>query len=157
MMLKYALPFALAASTMLAAGAASAQDISAEPTYGTQNLSAGFLPDPVEISLAAGGSVEASVEGQGSCAGFHADAPDVDLNYEAGGMPLYIYVEADADTTLLVNQPDGSWICNDDTIGLNPVIAIPAPQSGLYNIYVGTYDSGSLPPATLKISEISPN
>jgi len=30
------------------------------------------------------------------------------------------------DTTLLVNRPDGSWVCNDDDLGdSNPVLVIP--------------------------------
>lgn len=148
--------FALAAGALLLAGPAQAQDISATPTYGTQNLEAGFLPDPVSIDIAAGGGTEASVSGNGACAGFHATAPDVDLNYTAGGATLYVHVTSDADTTLLINAPDGSWFCNDDTNGLNPVVVFDPAQSGQYNIYVGTYDSGSTPPAQLHITEIDP-
>ncbi|MFT4702333.1 MAG: hypothetical protein ACI81R_000017 [Bradymonadia bacterium] len=153
---KSLISFAAAAGIMAFSGAASAQDTSADATYGNQNLSVGFMPDPVVIPLAAGGPIDTSVEGTGSCAGFHASAPDVELTYEAGSVPLYIHVESDTDTTLLINQPDGSWICADDTIGFNPLVAFPTPASGVYDIYVGTFDAAATPPATLNITEISP-
>jgi hypothetical protein len=131
-------------------------DISAMPVYETIELSAGFTPDPVARSLQAGGSSLNPVSGAG-CAGYiNLEAPDFDLNYDAGTMPLYIYAEADADITLLVNDASGTWHCSDDANGSNPMIHLPSPPSGNYNIWVGTFADGALQPATLYISERSP-
>jgi hypothetical protein len=138
------------------AGPVAAQDISGSPTYGTVNLTHGFFPDPNSIDLAAGGSIDASDSIGGSCRGMVASAPDVNLNYTAGSFSLYLSVTSDSDTTLVVNSPDGQWYCNDDYTGLDPAVVFDTPQSGLYNIWVGTYSSSAgLPDATLHISELS--
>lgn len=136
-----------------AAAGVIAQDISGQPLYGTQRLEAGFIPDPAVVQLDAGGSDEIpSALGYGY---IYAAAPDVDLVYQAGSFSLYIYVESDEDTVLLVNSPDGQWHFDDDTIGVNPMIVFPKPQSGMYNIWVGTF-GGSTADAQLMISELDP-
>jgi hypothetical protein len=144
---------ALAAVT--AAGVAVAQNYNLNPTYGTAALNAGFTPDPYVVNLQSGGNINAS-NISASCRGFIADAPDVRLNYRSGSYPLIISVNASADTTLVVNAPDGSWYCDDDggNQGLNPSIRFNSPQSGQYDIWVGTYGNASLQPAQLHISEL---
>ncbi len=134
-------------------------DISASPRYGTVNLSAGFIPDPRSIDLRAGGTYDASDFDLGnSCVGYiAAGQPDVRVNYQAGSWPLSFQVESDADTTLLINGPDGRWYCNDDMNSLNPEVIFNAPSSGQYDIWVGTYRDESTRAATLDITELSPN
>ncbi len=127
-------------------------DLSLDPTYGDVNLDEGFLPDPHEVSLTAGGDIEVDV---GSCSyGYVAEPPDVDFYYTTSGdADLYVYVNGAEDTTLLVNRPDGSWVCDDDGLGdSNPVLVIPAAAGGLYNIWVGT----STAPPTRARPSISP-
>jgi hypothetical protein len=134
---------------------AAAQDVGAEPTYGDVRLSAGFLPDPHVVELTAGGSIEVNKE---DCAyGFVANAPDTDFYYEGNNVAtLYIYAESDSDTMILINTPDGSWRCDDDSHGeLNPLLTLTNAPSGLYNIWVGTYGNAMVS-ATLNISEIDP-
>lgn len=124
-------------------------------TFGDVNLDEGFVPDPHEISLVAGGSIEPDY---GECNYGHvAEDPDVDFFYTtSGGSNLYVYVNADEDTTLLINKPDGSWVCDDDLLGnRNPVVVVTGAAGGLYNIWVGTFGSDTAP-ATLYISEIDP-
>ena len=127
----------------------------AQPTFGRVELTGGFRPDPHPVSLRAGGSIE--VEISGCSYGYVAEAPDVDLYYTAsGGRDLYIYVDAADDATLLVNRPDGTWVCDDDSYeGTNPILVIPKAPGGLYDIWVGTY-SDDLTDATLYISEVDP-
>jgi len=136
--------------------ASGAPDLSLDPTYGDVRLDAGFLPDPHVVSLSAGGNLEVDV---GSCTyGYVANAPDVDFYYStsSGANDLYVYVVADDDATLLINRPDGSWVCDDDGYtGTNPVVVIPKAAGGLYNIWVGTYGD-DLTSATLNISERDP-
>ncbi len=133
-----------------------AQDWTADPTYGSTNLQTGFRPDPYQFNLTAGGSIDVSQSLGGSCAGFVADAPDFDLYFEAGSsLPLAISVAANADTTLVINGPDGRWYCDDDSgDGLNPSIVFNNPESGLYDIWVGTYGN-TMAPATLSVSELT--
>ncbi|MEE8272960.1 MAG: peptidase S1 [Alphaproteobacteria bacterium] len=135
--------------------AASAQDIGAEPTYRELHLDTNFQPDPQRVDLDAGGGIDAITLG-GGCAGMIANAPDVDLYFDSGRYPLNIYVRSNADTTLVVNLPNGEWICSDDAEGFNPLVTLRSPPSGLYNIWVGTYVSGPLESATLYVSEIEP-
>ena len=119
------------------------------------HLDTNFQPDPQRIDLDAGGDIDAIALG-GGCAGMIANAPDVDLYFDSGRYPLNIYVRSNADTTLVVNLPNGEWICSDDAEGLNPLVSLRSPPSGLYNIWVGTYASGRLESATLYVSEIEP-
>lgn len=135
---------------------ATMPDISAVPVYETLDLASGFLPDPVTRTLQAGGSAANPVSGTGCNGYINLDAPDYDLNYTAGTLPLYLYAESDADLTLVVNDANGTWHCSDDANGTNPMIHLPNPPSGNYNIWVGTFESGSLQNATLFISERAP-
>ncbi len=144
---------AFSAVLLFVSGFLFAQDWSAQPTYGTADLSSGFAPDPYIVEMVAGGNIDLSATL--GYVGFVANAPDFDLIFTAGGLlPLVIRAESDADTTLLVNAPDGSWHLNDDYDGLDPAIIFEDPQSGMYNIWVGTYSS-STANARLLISEMS--
>jgi hypothetical protein len=144
-----------AVATLAAAGIATAQNYSLNPTYGTASLNAGFTPDPYVVNVQSGGSRDASGLSS-SCRGFIADAPDVRLNYRSGSFPLIISANSSADTTLVINGPDGSWYCDDDggNAGMNPSIRFGTPQSGQYDIWIGTYGSATLQPAQLHISEL---
>ena len=143
-----------AVSMLVAALPAAAQDFDADPNYGAIALRSGFTPDPHRINLRAGGNLSAQSI-SGSCRGSITNAPDVRLTFSAGSLPLIISVNSGVDTTLVVNGPDGQWHCNDDANGVNPVLRFNNPQSGRYEIWVGTYSSGATQPATLSISEIN--
>jgi hypothetical protein len=144
------------AIAIMAGGVAGAQDYRLQPTYGTANLVSGFTPDPHSVNLESGGSIDASSLG-GACRGFIANAPDYRVNYQAGSFQRFIVsVNSNADTTLVINGPDGRWYCDDDggNSGLNPAVVFTPPMSGQYDIWVGTYGSASLQPAQLAVSEV---
>jgi hypothetical protein len=147
--------FIAAVAAMLAsASGAAAQDMTARAAYGSVSLNSGFTPDPHSVSLTAGGSIDASRLGS-PCTGSIANAPDYELTYTAGSLPLYIYVNSSSDTTLIVNGPDGQWYCDDDSNGgVNPQVTFNSPRSGTYDIWVGTF-SGGTAAATLHISELA--
>ncbi|MAI89980.1 peptidase S1 [Ponticaulis sp.] len=149
------LAMAAAAVLISASGAAYAQNFNLEPTYGSASLNSGFSPDPYNVSITAGGSIDA---GNIGCAGMVANAPDFRLYFGAGNaLPLILSVASDADTTLVVNMPNGSWLCDDDSgNGLNPSIYLSSPPSGQYDIWVGSY-GGGYNNSTLSISELSSN
>jgi len=134
-------------------GVAVAQNWNLAPRYGTATLRGGFSPDPHTVTLTAGGPIRTS---QGGCSAYVANNPDFRLNFTPGSLPLNIYVTSSTDTTLLINQPNGTWICNDDGgSGMNPLVSLNPPQAGQYDIFVGTY-SQSNTQANLHISELSP-
>lgn len=133
---------------------AAAQDASLEPNFGTADLSAGFQPDPYVVDLVAGGDIDASRLG-GGCVGRITRQPDYRINYTAGsGLQLTIRVRSQEDTTLVVNGPAGRWLCNDDAgNGINPGVVYRSPQSGSYDIWVGTF-SDTPADAQLRITEL---
>lgn len=142
------------AAVLASATTAAAQDTSARATYGEVRLRSGFTPDPHSVRITAGGSIDASRIGS-PCTGTIANAPDYEVTYTAGSLPLYIYAQADSDTTLVVNGPDGQWYCDDDSNGgLNPQVTFNSPRSGTYDIWVGRFGGGTTP-ATLYISELA--
>jgi hypothetical protein len=145
----------VAAGLLAAAPSVPAQNFNLAPTFGTIALIAGFTPDPRTIDVTAGGTIAADRLG-GDCTGTIANAPDVRVNYTAGTFPLYIFAQSRADVTLVVNLPDGSWICNDDLDGTNPGIVLNRPPTGQYDIWVGVFGGGQGVPARLGISELPP-
>ena len=149
----------VAASVLLAPGVSLAQkgaakpDFTLNPNYGSVRLETGFTPDPWTKSILAGGSVPTSAARSG-CEGKVSAAPDLRLDYQAGTLDLTVMATASEDTTLLINGPDGQWYCDDDSGGgLNPKVLISDPQSGRYDIWVGTYDDDMVQ-STLQISEL---
>lgn len=129
-------------------------DPEGEPYFGTVDLAYGFLPDPFGAELQAGGLVDARRLGR-ACNGWIGNRPDFVLNYEAGDAPLFLSAMSAADTILVVQTPDGEWLCNDDYDLLNPMVTIGEPASGSYRVWVGVYgQQGSLQDATVGISEI---
>lgn len=153
--MKTARLFLAATALVSCVGTALAQNTSLDPNYGTLHLEAGFNNDPRVISVDAGGTIAATRAGS-ECRGYITNAPDVRLHYDAGSLPLIISVDAGSDTTLVVNGPNGEFYCDDDSgEGTNPSIRLNNPDSGRYEIWVGTYSSGRAQPARLHISEVS--
>lgn len=130
-------------------------DWSLPPVYETVSLRGGFTPDPYRVRLQSGGPISASETISSDCRGYIGEAPDVRLNFQPGSLPLIISVASSADTTLVINGPDGGWYCNDDGgVGTNPSIRWDTPMAGQYDIWVGTWGSEALREAVLVISEL---
>lgn len=148
---------ALVALAGLATSSATAQsrpNVGGDPIFGQMRLSVGFSPDPSSRTVAAGGDDRYS---QGSCSGYITNsAPDIDLYYEAGSLPLTLSAASATDIILVVNTPDGRWLCDDDSAGeLNAKLTFSSPQSGLYNIWIGTASATSdRPTAIFGVSEV---
>jgi hypothetical protein len=123
-----------------------------EPYFGTVRLTAGFPDDPHVVDILAGGAVEAAALPAG-CVGNMGTRPDVVLVYTAGRFPLSFTATSDDDLTLVIRTPEGRYLCDDDTFGLDPAVLIESPSSGRYAIWVGTYGS-DFADAELRISEL---
>jgi hypothetical protein len=146
---------AIAAVAVMAIAPATvvAQNMNLRATYGEIVLNSGFTPDPWVVQVDAGGNLDASGIGN-PCRGAIADAPDFQLTYNAGSLPLVFRTRSGVDTTLVVNGADGRWYCDDDSGGgLNAQVFFSRPQSGVYDIWVGTY-GGGVAPAQLLITEL---
>ena len=133
-------------------------DFRAEPRYGALELRVGFEPDPREVTVDAGGNRDARVI-HATCSGMIDFArPDVTLAYAqgTGQFPLYLGAVSQADTTIVIRDPQGNWHCNDDYEGLNPGVVFQRPLFGSYSIWIGTLDRGPTQPAVVRISEVPP-
>jgi hypothetical protein len=130
------------------------------PNFGSTELTSGFTPDPFEQAVTSGGPIDASYLG-GDCRGFATAAPDFDVTYEAGSLTLlrfYFVADAADDTTLIINAPDGSWYCNDDAPGtIDPMFDFTNPESGLYDVWVGSYEPGTSVEGGLYVTELQSN
>ena len=147
--------FAAVGLALAAAAPAVAQDYNSTPNYGEVRLSPGFTPDPHLVSMRAGGTIDASTRFN-ACRGFITEQPDMRLFWDGKGtMNLRISAISNADTTIVVNGPNGEWYCDDDSgDDSNPVVTL-SPVAGRYEIWVGTYSSGDTKPAVVSISEIT--
>lgn len=158
MSIRSKLVVALALAASVAVIPASAQNYNLRPNFGTVNLRTGFPRDPHVVNVRSGGNIDAS-RASANCRGFISNAPDVRLNFVAGSrLPLIISVNSRADTTLVVNGPDGRWYCDDDggQQGMNPSLRFNNVQSGRYEIWVGTYGrANDFAPAQVHISELT--
>ena len=136
---------ALAAALALP-GAALAQNVGLTANYGEIRLNAGFTPDPYRVNLTAGGSINAYTDTDlpGACVGKISNAPDFEVTYSAGSLPLVFRSRSSSDTTLIINGPDGRWYCDDDSWGDGDAeVRFNKPSSGTYDIWVGTYGSST--------------
>ncbi len=147
----------VAVAALMLAGAsapAMAQNANLNANYGNLTLRTGFTPDPQIVNVTSGGNIDVS-QNVNNCVGMISAAPDVQLTFAAGSLPLAISVNSGADTTLVINGPDGRWYCDDDSGGgVNPSLVFQNPGSGVYDIWVGAY-GGSSAAAQLSISELS--
>lgn len=101
------------------------------------SLSAGFMPDPQVGNGVAGGPMAAQAMNP-ECPGYIAAQPSHVMQLQTAFQNLRVIVSAQADTTLVIRAPDGTFRCNDDTEGFNPIVQGPfAP--GAYQIFVGNY------------------
>lgn len=140
-----------AAPTTTAPANARRPDYTLDPNYGELTLSGGFRPDPQTVRLQAGGPIDAAALGD-TCAGFISDAPDLRIYLTAASADLFLSVVSASDTTLIVNDPTGDWLCADDNGNSpNPQLQLERPVDGQYDIWVGNRGSRDLVDATLQI------
>ena len=135
-------------------------DFSQSPNFGAVELEAGFLPDPQMVSITSGGAVDVGALGLGGgCTGYASNAPDLRVVYTGPSDNLRIFFVGDGgeDSTLIVNDPSGTWLCNDDAPngGFDPQVDVQNASDGQYDIWVGSYSSGEYIAGTLYITELN--
>ena len=79
----------------------------------------------------------------GFCAGFSRfDAPDAVLTLPEAQRSLSVFARSEVDLTIAVRAPDGQWLCNDDSFGLDPAVIVDQAPAGDYVIFVGSFSQG---------------
>lgn len=147
-------------STLGSAGGGQAQATPVATTgsgmqsnFGTVSLRAGFTPDPFVSQGTSGGSVEAR-QMSTMCRGWVSARPDHVFVAQSSFDNLKIMVRSDADTTLVIQDANGRWFCDDDTEGRNPVVGGRfAP--GAYRVWVGSYRQGEMARYSIGFTELS--
>ena len=122
--------------------------------FGTVTLAPGFVPDPHVVQGTSGGNIQASTW-NASCGGWVTQQPDHLFVASGAFGNLRIMTKSDSDTTLVVQRPDNTYACNDDTDGLNPVVEIANAPAGTYRIWIGAYQAGQNAAYKLGFSELS--
>jgi len=133
-----------------------ALDCNLDAEDGDDVLVGGFLPDPFEANVTAGGRVEVmpEFEAGSTCRGYVTEAPTFTIEYVDAASFVRFYTEGSEDLTMVVHAPDGLWYCDDDTgEGLNPEVSFVRPADGFYYVWIGTYGGGT-ERTTLLVSEI---
>jgi hypothetical protein len=122
--------------------------------FGTISLAPGFMPDPHTARGTSGGAIDASTL-NATCRGWISQQPDHLFVAQGAFANLRLMVNgASQDTTLVVQRADGSYVCDDDTEGRDPVVA-GGFAPGIYKIWVGSYSRGQSIPYTLGVSELA--
>jgi len=134
---------------------AQAADPFGDSTLATIDLGAGFILDPYFLRVIGGGDVPAS-EIDDACSGFVDDDPNVVLNWSGESESLTIFVYSDSDPVLVIETPEGEYLCNDDLdqVVLDPAITLEDPAEGEYHIHVGSYKADEPALGYLVITEM---
>jgi hypothetical protein len=163
-------PLAIAAGTaalfgvlLWAAALAQSGDSTPAPTpvplepepsaYLTLNMKAGFALDPFLVSLNGGGEVDASTFSR-SCTGYVNDQPVLTARWQGTVDELRLFFYSDSDSTLVVQQPNGTYLCADDAADnvLDPEVTITDPVTGTYRLWIGSFHENQLIPGLLVIT-----
>lgn len=119
-------------------------------------LRRGFFPDPQFREGTAGGTVDAGALG-GSCRGYVTARPThvITLLVPFDFMQLYLEIPPDAprELTLIVQTPDGRFLCDVGTRAL-PDVFQESWSEGVYRVWVGTVLEGTTRQHRLGITEI---
>jgi len=87
--------------------------------------------------------------------GWATSIPDYIINLTGMSPTLRMYATSDSDTTLIINDANGIWHCNDDSDGLNPSVELPNASPGQYDVWVGSYSQGDGAAAVLHLTELT--
>ena len=89
--------------------------------------------------------------------GFVAQAPDFSVMFDPQGQnaTLEVSVQGQCDTLMLINDAQATWLFNDDTNDLNPMLSLPNAVAGRYDVWIGTFGS-QLCPANVTFSSYGP-
>lgn len=128
--------------------------------FGTIKLSPGFTSDQGTVSGYTGGSYSLSAisnrdRNRKLCIGFADPSPDHILVLEKDFDNLQILVNSqDSDTTLLIQGPDNTIRCGDDT-GRSKDASVSDRnfKQGTYRIWVGIFETGVKTNYTLTVQQ----
>jgi hypothetical protein len=122
--------------------------------FGTVSLRSGFVPDPHVVTGTSGGQIQAQQSVNPQCRGWITQRPDHVFVAETYFSTMRVMARSDQDVTLVVADQNGNVWCNDDSEGLNPLVAMSL-SAGVYRVWVGSYRQGVFAGYRLGFSELS--
>lgn len=133
-----------------------------ESNFGTVSLRTGFMPDPKVAQGRSGGARDAQTLNS-ECRGWiDANKPDhIFVAETAFGMNFRILAHSTSqptkDITLVIQKPDGTFVCNDDAAppATDPIIANQNFMPGIYKVWVGSYQQGEFADYRIGFTEMS--
>ncbi len=132
--------------------------LDAPPAAGVITFGGPPLPDPTLQRTAIAGRVSTAQALGGVCVGetdgYLDAAPAFNIAYTPTGAGLLrLFFLARDDAVMAVRTPDGRWYCDDDTGGdSDPLIDIPAPPGGTYQVWLGSFSIGNYVSGTLYVT-----
>lgn len=121
--------------------------------YVSVDLNAGFPLDPFLVSANGGGDLDVGILNE-DCDGFINPNPTLTINWAGSADVARVFTYSDADPILVVQTPDGKFLCSDDSTSLllDPQIEISKPAPGKYNVWVGSAAAKQLLPTILVLT-----
>ncbi|MDI1477200.1 hypothetical protein [Polyangium sp. y55x31] len=100
----------------------------------------------------ASGTVPVSARLAG-CRGYIVETNDFEITLDRARPNLRLRTDSTKDLVLLVQLPDGSYRCDDDSGGENqPEINIVTPPLGTYRVWIGVYAPGVIADYSFRMS-----
>jgi hypothetical protein len=130
------------------------------PTFGGDDISVGFSPDPDWTYMGGtGGTVDVSYLG-GGCSGFAAAPDDHRIKLTGGGINLLriYFIGLNGDPAMVVKDPYGNFYCADNSFGtVSPTIDFSNPAEGTYFVWIARDAASISIRGTLYITDKSRN
>jgi hypothetical protein len=142
---------ALVVPSLVPAGASAQYVIPGPPAFGSISISIGDYA-PQMLRGTAGGPVSLSAV-DSSCRGTADVRPSHVIMASGPLSALHIQVQASADSTLMVQLPDGRRLCDDDSGGSLQAMIETSTIAGPVYVWVGSYSGGMFPYA-LSVSQV---
>ena len=78
----------------------------------------------------------------------------ISLTNNVDQLRFFFVAAGDEDATLIISDPSGNWLCNDDFSGWNPMVEFQNAKSGQYDIWVGSYSADEYIEGVLYVTEL---
>lgn len=125
-----------------------------DAVFGSADLQSGFKP--VSVFAAGGGDIAAIrvADKKLVCAGYLSAVPSYTFTWTGSPQAMRLYLEGLKDTALAVVTPDEKVLCgmNAADTNANPVVDIPAPSAGKYQVYIAAMEPDTVVGGKLTIT-----
>jgi hypothetical protein len=136
------------------------------PTYTHVSLTPAHLPLTTTVTVSGTTPTFEYRSENETCNGLIEQLPSLVFDWEDDSEMLNIFFAGSLDATLFIETPDGTILCNDDSlrdavtnddlaeeVNLNPIITISDPPPGHYYVYVGRLEAEGVVEGVLTVTD----